>query len=837
MSVSGVSGRRALLGVLVGVSLAAPLHGASAEDRALVSVEAPPPGTVAALRGDGVMVVRDLGRYLLAVVSPSERARLDARGLRWRLLDPSVEGRTYYTVVARERPLEGIAPAARVLRRDDYEAVVRATPEEAERLAEAGLPIARVFLRPVRPSRPGPPGPVPRSVTPDPLVAEIVQEITGAEIDATVQRLQDFVTRYCSSDSCYAAADWIRSRFELFGMDSVDLHQWTPLYAPNVVGILRGWDSPDEIVVIGGHYDSITPNHADCPGADDNASGTSVVVECARVMSRYEFDRTLIFVAFGAEELGLYGSEAWAAEAAARGDRILAMINLDMVGYLSPFDVMDLDIISDLGSTWLADLAKDVATTYVPALPTVDGALPAGANSDHASFWAQGYDAIQFFEDSENSSPHYHTPLDLVGPSYNSPELALGAARVVAGTAAHLATPLPVAIGHQPLPDTPLPGPYRVVAEVLAQEPLLPDSLALVWSTGADGGTIALAPTGIPDEYEAWLPVVPSGSRVRYHLRAADVAGHSITHPREAPAIEHSFYVGQATVILADDFETDRGWTAGAPGDDATSGIWIRADPVGTSELGLVYQPEDDHTPGAGVACFVTGNAAPGLPVGVNDVDNGKTTLLSPVLDLAGWPGGRVEYCRWYVNDTWGAPETDVWNVEVSSDGGASWVPLESTDHSDRSWRHIERDLAYFIQPSSQVRFRFVASDDVPGSIVEAAVDDFSLRVFAAAGTPAPVVAGAGGGLVLEPGSPNPSASGARIRFFVPAPGRPVTLRLVDVTGRVVATLLEDERVSGTRVVRWDGRDDGGRAVASGVYLWRLDAGAEFRTRKHVLLH
>jgi len=816
--------------------LVAPLAAARAGERALVSVEAPPPGTVAALHGDGVMVVRDLGRYLLAVASPSDLARLDARGLRWRVLDESVEGRTYYTVVTRGRPLDALLPAGHMLRSDDYETVVRAAPGEAERIAEAGFAIARVFLRPVRPSRPEPRGAALRSLTPDPLVADIVQSVDGAQVDASVQRLQDFLTRYCTTDSCYAAADWIRSRFESFGLDSVAFHQWSMLYAPNVVGVLTGRDSPDEIIVIGAHYDSITPDHADCPGADDNASGASVVLECARVLSGYEFDRTIVFVTFGAEELGLYGSEAWASAAAARGDRIVAMVNLDMVGYLSPLDVMDLDLISDIGSTWLADVARDVAATYVTELPVVDGALPAGANSDHASFWAQGYDAIQFFEDTGNSSPHYHTPLDLVGPSYNSPELARGAAKIAAGTVATLATPLPVAIGHSRLPDTALPGPYRVLAEIVSQQPLEPDSLIVAWATDSGGGTLALVPAGVPDQYEAWIPAVPSGSRVRYHLEAADVAGNTVTSPREWPAIEHSFYVGEPTVVFADDFEAGHGWTVGDPGDDATSGIWLRADPVGTSELGLQYQPEDDHTPGAGTHCFVTGNAAPGLPVGANDVDGGRTTLLSPVLDLSGWSGARLEYYRWYVNDTWGAPPTDVWSVDVSSDAGASWIPLESLEHSDRVWRKIERDLAYYIQPTSQVRFRFIASDDEPGSIVEAAVDDFALRVFAASGTDVPGVVGATAGLALGPGFPNPSGSGARIRFFVPAPGREVTLRLVDVAGRVVATLLDGEIVSGPRDVRWDGRDDRGRPVASGVYLWRLDAGEESLTRKHVLL-
>lgn len=814
--------------LLIGL-LAGPPSPAIAPDGALLSVESPAPGTAAALRAEGVAVVRDLGRCLLVVADAGDRARLEASGRTVRILDGSVAGKTYYTATRGGRAARAL-PAGRILRDDGHDAVVEASLEQAEAMAAAGWEIARVFLRPVKVA-PAPPDHGPPGGAPSPFVDAMVRAVSGAAIDADVQRLQDFGTRFCRSDSGWAAAEWVRTRILATGCDSVTFHVWDPGYAPNVVAVLRGWREPETMVLIGGHYDSIASGAQSAPGADDNGSGTALVLEAARVLSAHRFERTLVFIAFGGEELGLYGSEAYAAAAAARGDHIAAMINADMVGYLAPGDVPDLDVIADHASTWLRDVAKGAGARYVRDLPVIDGRLPGGASSDHASFWAHGFPAVQLWED-DSYSPFLHTSSDVVGLSYCSGELAQGFARLAVAMAAELAVPLPVAIAHVPVPDMPEPEACCVAATIVADGSLAPGSLAVHWSAGGGWLAVPLVPGGAPDEYEAWLPAQPSGSRVTYWLSAEDVNGARATDPPAAPAETHSFYVGVPVTAFADDAETDRGWICGLPSDDATSGRWVRADPVGTWDLGLPVQPEDDHTAG-GACCFVTGNAPPGQPVGVNDVDGGKTTLLSPVLDLSGWPGGRVRYWRWYVNDTPIGPADDAWTADVSSDEGATWTPIETCTESEHGWRLVERDIAAYVPLTSQMRFRFVAADESTGSFVEAALDDFSVIVFAPGATPALPSAPAGPRLALEAPAPNPSAGPCRIRFT--APGGPAALRVVDVTGRTVATLVDGgTRTDGPRTVTWNGLDSRGRPVASGVYLVRLEAVGGTITRKLV---
>jgi hypothetical protein len=662
----------------------------------------------------------------------------------------------------------------------------------------------------------------------DPLIQQMVDAVSSSTINSNVQRMQNFVTRYSTTDSCQAAANWIKALFESYGIDSVYFHHYSSSYKDNVVAVIPGVADPSKIVVIGGHYDSSTSTINNCPGADDNASGTECVLECARILSQYQFDYTLTFIAFAGEEQGLYGSDAYASEAAARGDDIIGMIAVDMIGYLAGGDVMDLDIIDNASSLWMRNLAFDVSATYVPSLPTVDGSLPGGASSDHASFWSAGYDAILFFEDTGNYSPYIHTTNDVVGTSYNSPTLAERSVKISVGMLATMAQPFRVAIVHTPLPNTEdTENPYRVVADITAAGTLNPDSLRVYYSTGSGWNGLTMSGTGNPDEYEAFIPEQVGGTWVDYYLVAEDTDGSRATSPGGAPTEVHTFFVGTITSVFADDFETNKGWTVGAAGDNATTGIWERCDPQAT-----VAQPEDDHTPAPGVNAYITQCAA-GSGQGSYDVDNGKTTLLSPVFDLSGYLSAQVSYYRWFSNDTGSSPESDDWWVDVTDDGGANWVRLETLETSDRTWRLIERDLTEYIDLTPQVRFRFVAADTGSGSIVEAGVDDFAIVTFedAAAGV-VRTDPGSTGRLVLEQNAPNPFAAETAIRFSVPAPGAKVTLRIVDVAGREVRNLLNGEKVLGSRALTWDGRNDRGAAVASGLYFCELQAGEERHLRK-----
>ena len=279
-------------------------------------------------------------------------------------------------------------------------------------------------------------------------VEPLVHAVSDDTLFASVVGLESFLTRRADRPEAAAAAAWMASRMAQWGADSVFVHQWASAYAPNVVGVRRGLTRPHRIVLVGGHYDSITPIQA-APGADDNASGTACVLECARVLCSERFEYTLQFVAFSAEELGLIGSNAYSAHLAARGDTLVAMLNVDMIGYLAPRDRRDVDIIFNAGSQWLRDVAVQTTAQYVPDLPAVDGAYRTG-RSDQESFWLRGYSAISFFEDSDSPSPFIHTGDDVIGTSFNDLPLATACTRAAVALLATLARPIstPVAVQH-----------------------------------------------------------------------------------------------------------------------------------------------------------------------------------------------------------------------------------------------------------------------------------------------------------------------------------------------------------------------------------------------------
>jgi hypothetical protein len=187
-----------------------------------------------------------------------------------------------------------------------------------------------------------------------------VQEISPANIKRSVQRLASFGTRHTLSDTLSqtrgigAARRWIKSTLQDYALESdgrmtVAVDEFMaqpsgriphPIGLANVVAILRPEPGPvrpgERMVVVGAHYDSRAGNAmdsvSDAPGADDDGSGTALVLELARVFSRHTFRTTIVFACFVAEEQGLFGATHWAEQARENGWNVEAMLNNDIVG-------------------------------------------------------------------------------------------------------------------------------------------------------------------------------------------------------------------------------------------------------------------------------------------------------------------------------------------------------------------------------------------------------------------------------------------------------------------------------------------------------------------------
>jgi choice-of-anchor B domain-containing protein len=349
------------------------------------------------------------------------------------------------------------------------------------------------------------------------------------------------------------------------------------------------------------------------------------------------------------------------------------------------------------------------------------------------------------------------------------------------------------------------------------------------------GATLSLARTPLTDDSDGAgayvLDPVPYGvyaldaSRFGYAPQQRTVTV-SIQDPLD-PVVE-DFALQPAA--LAHDFEAGASsWTRVAPPNQATAGLWIWANPIGSG--GGAVQPEDDHSVDPGQFCWVTANAASSTSgVGDADVDNGATILQSPVLDLSAMSNPVLSYWRWFTNDAGSNPGTDTLRVEISNNNGSTWKVVEKVLQSQSAWVNKTVAVSSLLPPTTTMRVRFIAEDLGGGSVVEAAMDDFMIYDQVST-TSAPPVRLANR---LEPNVPNPFNPSTTIRFTIERAGT-TSLRIHDIRGRLVRSLWNGPLVAGSHTAIWNGRDDRDRAVASGVYVLRLEAG-EFRSARRIVL-
>ncbi|MFQ6008047.1 MAG: M20/M25/M40 family metallo-hydrolase [Candidatus Zixiibacteriota bacterium] len=227
------------------------------------------------------------------------------------------------------------------------------------------------------------------------------------------KRLEDFQTRYIWTDSIDRARDWIAQKFRDWGYTDVTTPEfwWNGDWHYNVMAVKPGYAEPDKVIVIGGHYDSIvygqTPGPMEfAPGADDNGSGTTTVMELARVLADVPLRKTIIFIAFSAEEVGLVGSRAAAQKFMNDGTDIEVMYNFDMVGYTK--DEYDSILVTSGPNQAYRDVTAAAATRLTSLIPII---RISPGNSDHSSFREQGYNVV-FTIEADFNSVNYHSNSD-----------------------------------------------------------------------------------------------------------------------------------------------------------------------------------------------------------------------------------------------------------------------------------------------------------------------------------------------------------------------------------------------------------------------------------------
>ncbi len=323
-------------------------------------------------------------------------------------------------------------------------------------------------------------------------------------------------------------------------------------------------------------------------------------------------------------------------------------------------------------------------------------------------------------------------------------------------------------------------------------------------------------------EFRGEVPGQPEGAVMRYYFEAVNNYGTSTIHPLHPHEASYIALFGY-TSIYSNTMEKNDYWTVSG---NASNGLWERVVPVGTyvawiGEPPAVdwVQPNEDHTPGTtGRRCWVTGNTPrdmePYQALAYNDVNDGSTILTTTAYDISTCENPTLRFFRWFSNDAMFRVSEDSWNVQVSGDGGTSWVDIELTKQPIAAWIPRVFPLNDYIPHSNSVMIRFLAEDIQSNTIVEAAVDDFQIldhHGITAVNKPAPVSE-----LALSQNYPNPASGITTFTYSLPEQEQAV-LKVYDLLGNESAVIASRECGQGSHLVALDA----GR-LADGMYICKL---------------
>jgi leucyl aminopeptidase len=234
-------------------------------------------------------------------------------------------------------------------------------------------------------------------------VKPLVAQVSESEIKATIEKLATYQNRFYQSATGVAAAQFIKERWE--GLSSNFANRTAKLFPhsfkqPSVIVEIPGTEKPEEIVIVGGHLDSISGyfnrEAARAPGADDNASGIATITEVIRILgeAKLKTKRTIMFMGYAGEELGLLGSNDIAKEFKRQGKKVVGVMQLDMTNFNGSSD--DIVLMNDFTSVPQNEYITKLVDQYVGVKWSMDAC--GYACSDHASWTKNGYRASIPFE-------------------------------------------------------------------------------------------------------------------------------------------------------------------------------------------------------------------------------------------------------------------------------------------------------------------------------------------------------------------------------------------------------------------------------------------------------
>ena len=280
-------------------------------------------------------------------------------------------------------------------------------------------------------------------------VNALIAEAVEPQIRQTIIHLSTaYTNRRYNQQSGIDSANWIKNQWTTLAAGRSDVtvefynHPTATSPQPSIIMTIQGTTLPNEIVVLGGHQDSIAGSVVTnpAPGADDDASGIASLTETIRVLMAKGFRprRTVKFMAYAAEEVGLRGSAAIAQDYRNQNLNVVGVLQLDMTNFKgSP--TLDIVLIQDFTNAAQNTFVQSLVTAYQPTLTT--GTASCGyACSDHASWTNRSYPASFPFEATlATDNPTIHTANDTISQSGNNANHALKFTRLALSYVGELA--------------------------------------------------------------------------------------------------------------------------------------------------------------------------------------------------------------------------------------------------------------------------------------------------------------------------------------------------------------------------------------------------------------
>ena len=652
-----------------------------------------------------------------------------------------------------------------------------------------------------------------------------VKELSG-EVPTIINGTQQTIlSRHKDQPGNDLAKIYIKQKLESYGLP-VAIQNYSAT-GNNVLGTQIGTLYPNKKFIICAHYDDM-PAGPTAPGADDNGDAVATVIEAARILTQYTFPYTIVYALWDEEEVPPYltGSTYYANQAAATGDSVLGVYNMEMLGWDSNGDgkcsIQEPDFVH---MVQIRNNIVELNNQYGINLNTT--ASPPTSDTDHTPFLYNGFDAIEFSQFTyTDRNPFYHTTNDRV--QYINQTYYLKMAKLALGTLAFLALHLNFDIIHRPIATVIPTQPTNANIFIYTGMQIGTGSLAprMYYRTREFGGTygnfneIIGTSTG-SGKYTFDLSALPNGTLAQYYIAAQDenativrtspLGGGGFNPPGNIPpATFYEFLVADLEVVWSDSAINLTNWTKTGGWD--TTLVKFVSPPTSFTD-----SPNGPPPPPYGFAGLICNIQFPGL--------NAIKTYLE--FD-AQW---AMEYAWYYAQ------------VEISNNG-STWFPLNGQNTylasyppawSDwepyyggvqPTWVHEIMDISEYA--NNPFKFRFLTRTDGEIFMDGFYVDNIKISKYGVTDVEdseqLPLE------FALGQNFPNPFNPSTTISWQLAA-GSDATLKIYDILGREVATLVDEYKPEGSYEVNFKAAN-----LSSGVYLYKLQAGDFISTKKMILL-